>query len=84
MNRGCDIESTNSFFLHCHFFINERQTLLTIINSIDIKFLVNANSDLTQTLLFGNDSHDLNNNCNIINTSIKYILSNKRFDESLL
>ena len=82
-NCGQDIESTAHFFLHCPFFINERRTLLSTIRSLDRKLLDSTNYNLTQTLLFGNISQTSSNNFKIINASIDYILSSKRFDEPL-
>ena len=78
-----DIESITHFFLHCPFFINERRTLLSTICSLDSKLLDSNDYDLTQTLLFGNTSQTSSNNFKIINASIDYILSSKRFDEPL-
>ena len=82
-NCGQDIESATHFFLLCLFFSNERRTLLSTIRSLDFKLLDCTNYDLTQTLLFGNTSQTSSNNFEIINTSIDYILSRKRFDEPL-
>ena len=75
--------STNHFFLHCPFFINERRTLPSTIYTLDSKLLDCTDYDLTQTLLFGNTSQTSYNNFKIINASIDYILSSKRFDEPL-
>ena len=80
-NCGRDIDSSTHFFLHCPFFINERRTLLSTIRSLDSKLLDCTDSDLTQPLLFGNTSQISSNNFKIINASIDYILSSKRFDE---
>ena len=82
-NCNQDIESATHFFLHCPFFINERHTLLSTIRSLNSKMLDCINYDLTQTLLFGNTSQTSCNNFEIINPSINYILSIKRFDEQL-
>ena len=82
-NCGQDIESATHFFLLCLFFSNERRTLLSTIRSLDFKLLDCTNYDLTQTLLFGNTSQTSSNNFKIINASIDYILSSKRFDEPL-
>ena len=64
-NWGPNIESATHFFLRCFFFINERRTLLSTI----------------QTLLFGSTSQTSSNNLKIINASTDYILSSKRFGE---
>ena len=82
-NCGQDIESTTHFFLHCHFFVNERRTLLSTIRSLNSKLLDFTNYDLTQTLLFGNSSQTSRINFKIIKAPIDYILSSKRFDEPL-
>ena len=80
---GQDIESSIHFFLHCTFFINEKRNLLTTIRSLDSKLLDCTDYDLTKTLLFDNTSQTSSNNFKIINALINYILSSKRFDESL-
>ena len=82
-NCGQNIESSTHFFLHCTFFINERRTFLSTIRSLDSKLLDYTDYDLTQTLLFGNTSQISSNHFKIINASIDYILSSKRFDEPL-
>ena len=82
-NFGQDIESTTHFFLHFPLFFNERHTLLSTIRSLDSKLLDFTDYDLTQTLLFGVTSQTSSNNFKIINASIDYILSSKRFDEPL-
>ena len=89
-NCGRDVETTTHSFLHCSFFINERRTFLSIIRSIDTKLLDNTSSVLTETILFGGESHDLNNNFRItlphqhITTLTEYILPTKKFDKPLL
>ena len=50
-----------------------RLTLLSTIGNINYKLLENTDSNLTQTLLFGNTSFD--------NATINFILLTKRFDE---
>ena len=63
------------------FFLNERRTLLSTIRTLDSKLLDSTDYDLTQTLLFGNISQTSSNSFKIINASIDYILSSKKFDE---
>ena len=82
-NCGQDIESSTHFFLHCPFVINEKRNLLSTIRSLDRKLLDCTDYDLTQTLLFGNTYQISSNNFKIINALIDYMLSSKRFDESL-
>ena len=82
-NQSKNIETATHFFLHCHFFINERPTLLSTMRSLDSKLLDCTDYDLTQTLLFDSKSQISSNNFKTINTLIDYILSSKRFDEPL-
>ena len=59
---GLDIESTEHFLLHCPQLVSERCTLLSTIGNINYKLLENTDSNLTQTLLFGNTSFDITGN----------------------
>ena len=79
---GLDIESIEHF-LHCPQFVNERRTLLSTISNINYKLLENTNSNLIQTLLFGNKSFDITDNTKILNATINFILLTKRFDKPL-
>ena len=63
--------------------MNERRTLLSTIGNINYKLLENTDSNLTQTLFFGNTSFDITDNTKILNTTINFILLSKRFDEPL-
>ena len=74
------IESTTHFFLHCLLFTNERYTVLSTLSSIDCNLLNNTNFVLTQTVLFDTLSFNSNKNLEILNATIDYILSTKRFD----
>ena len=58
-----------------------RGTLLSTIRNLDSKLLDCTDYDLTQTLLFGSTSQTSSNDLKIINASIDYIFSSKRFDE---
>ena len=80
---GFDVESTSHFLLHCPIYNNERSSLLSTIRNIDCKLLENTDSSLTQTLLYGNPSLDINTNSLILNAAIDFILSTKRFEEVL-
>ena len=82
-NCGHGIESTTLFFIHCPIFTNERYTLLSTLSSIDCNLLNNTGFVLTQTLLFGNLSFNSNKNLEILNATIDYILSTKRFGKLL-
>ena len=80
---GFDVESTSHFLLHCPIYNNERSSLLSTIRNIDCKLLENTDPSLTQTLLYGNPSLDINTNSLILNAAIDFILSTKRFEEAL-
>ena len=78
-----DIESTAHFLLHCPTNITERRTLLSIIENNDNIFLDLCEPVLERTLLFGSSSFDTDANTNVLNATIEYITSTKRFDEPL-
>ena len=80
---GIDIESTEHLLPHCPQFFNERRILLSTIGNMNYKLLENTDSNLTQTLLFGNTSFDITDNTKILNATINFILLTKRFDEPL-
>ena len=80
---GLDIESTAHFLLHCPTYITERRTLLSTVENIDNNLLDLCEPVLIRTLLFGSNSFDTDANTNVLNATIEYILSTKRFDEPL-
>ena len=79
-----DVESVIHFFLHCTIYSNESCTFLNSLSKIDHKLLDSTDTSLTQTLLFGNSSFTTNGNKKIINLTIDFVLSTKRFDGPLL
>ena len=80
---GLDNESTAHFLLHCPKYINERRTLLSTIENIDNNLLDLREPVSIRTLLFSSNSFDTDANTNVLNATIEYILSTKRFDEPL-
>ena len=78
-----NIESTAHFLLYCPMYITERHTLLSTVKNIHNNLLRLCEPVLIRTLLFGNNSFDTNASTNVLNASIEYILSTKRFDEPL-
>ena len=78
-----DIESTAHFLLHCPTYIIERRTLLSNLVNIDNNLLDLCEPVLIRTLLFGINSFDTDANANVVNVTIEYIFSTKRFDEPL-
>ena len=81
---GSDVESSSHFLLDCPLYANERRALLSTIRNVDCKLLETEKYNvLTQTLLFGNVSFDEATNTRILNATIDYMLSTKRFQEAL-
>ena len=80
---GLDIEPNVHFLLHCPIYTTERRTLLSTIENTDSNLLDLCEPVLIRTLLFGSNSFDTNANTNVLNATIEYILSTKRFDEPL-
>ena len=62
---------------------DERHILLSTIKSIDCRLLDMTETVLIKTLLLGNCSVDAHTNTKILNATIEYISTTKRFDESL-
>ena len=63
---------------------DERRTILSIIKNIGYRLLDMTEIVLLETILFVNCSVDAYNNTKILNVTIEYILTRKRFHESLL
>ena len=78
------IETSTYYLLHCPTYTNERMTLLNKIKSINCSILEFSDVVVTKILLFGDST--LSDSCNtlILNSTIVYIISTKRFDESIL
>ena len=81
---GLDIESASHFLLHCPSFNDEQYTLLSTLNKIYCKLLELPKSSLSQTLLYGNTLFDKEKNTLILNATVEYILSTKRFEKPLI
>ena len=54
------------------------------MRSINHKFLEQTDSTLTQTLLFGDPTSSVETNRLILNATIQYASSTRRFEEALL
>ena len=80
---GFDVESTSHYSLHFPMYNDKRYTLLSTIKSIDCRLLDVTETILIKTILFGNCSVDAQTNTQILNVTIEYIFTTKRFDESL-
>ena len=71
---GKDIESTMHFFLHCTNFLIPRQTLYHRIRNIDDNILSQSETQLNQTLLYGNQNYHFSINRLINNSTIEYLI----------
>ena len=78
-----NVQSAIHFFLHCPLYSNERCTLLNSVSKTENKLLDSTDTSLTQILLFGNSSFTTNDNTKIINLTINFVQSTKRFDGPL-
>ena len=76
-----NIESASHFFLHCPLFDDKSITFQITLNKIDSKLIEANEASLIETVLFGNFLLYLKKNVLILNVSIDYILSTKRFKE---
>ena len=63
---------------------DEKYNLLGTIKNIDCRLLDVTETILIKTLLVGNCSVDAQTNILILNATTEYILTTKRFDESVL
>ena len=80
---GNDIETSAHFLLSCPNFDAERNTLLNNIRKIAPNILNMNTSQLTDILLFGDTSLKNELNADLLNCTIEYVLSTRRFDMSL-
>ena len=80
----CGNEISTHYLLHCPNYTNERMTPLNKIKSINCSILEFSDAVVTKILLFGDNT--LSDSCNtlILNSTIDYIMSTKRFDDSIL
>ena len=83
-NFGLNAESTSHYLLHCPLFTDERKTFLSNIKSINHKLLEQSDSTQAQTFLFGDLASSVETNALILNATMQYVLSTKRFEEALL
>ena len=79
-NYGLDIESTCHFLLPCPNFINGIILLLNDVSRITKDTLPACETAFVKLLLYGDDSIDSVTNTLILNASLEYLLSSKRFD----
>ena len=77
---GFDIETTSHFLLHCQNFINERSLHLNNVSGLTKEKLPSCDTSVIKLFLYGDDSLDLVTSTLILNASVDFISSSKRFD----
>ena len=70
------------FFTVQHILLKD--VFLSTIGNINNNLLDLCEPVLIKTLLFGSNSFDTSANTNVLNATIEYVLSTKRFEESFL
>ena len=81
---GSDIETPCHHLISCPIFDAERNTLLNNIRQIAPSILNLNHSQITHVLLYGDSSLKNETNTEILNSTMSYILSTKRFEVSIL
>ena len=61
-----------------------RNTLLSKISEINSELIIRNDLALIETLLFSNNSFSQYDNSRILDTTIAFIVTSKRFDDPLL
>ena len=82
-NCGTDVETTTHYLLHFPLFSDGRLILIDNIRNMGNNILNLIDSRFLEVLLFGNSSFSNTKNTSILNTTIKHILSSKRFEVPL-
>ena len=72
------------FLPHCPSFINERSILLDNVSRLSKDKLPSCDTSVIKLLLYGDNSLDLVTNTLILNVSVDFVLSSKRFEGPLL
>ena len=83
-NCGRHIETTIHFFLLCSNYSNQRKPLFEKISNIKHSSLNQNDSILVETLLFGSNGLNDEENACIIESTIEYIITTERFITPLL
>ena len=80
---GNDIDTSAHFLHQCPNFSNESTTFLDIIGSINRNILTIDDSQVTETLLYGDSKLNNINNTLILNSTIDFLIASKTFDMPL-
>ena len=81
---GSDVERPCHYLISCLIFNAERNTLLNNIRKIAPSILNLNHSQITHVLFYGDSSLKIETNTEILNSTMNYILSTKRFESSVL
>ena len=80
---GLDAETICHYLLHCPKFTNERSILMNTVSTINENSLTSRDASIVKLLLNGDESLDLETNTLILNATVNFIFSSKRFDGPL-
>ena len=78
-----ELETVSHFYLQCHFFNNERTDLMNELQKINVIITNYDQASLTNLLLYGTNILSDEINTKILNLSINYIVTTKRFEGPL-
>ena len=79
-----DVETTCHYLFNCPNLTNERSILLKIVSTIDESGLTSFDTCFVKLFLNGDESLDLETNTPMLNATIGFILSSKRFGSQLI
>ena len=82
--KGQNIETSTHFLLHCSNSSNERLTFLNIIRKIDSNISSKNDLKVTGTLLHGDSSFEDTSTTLIMNATMEFLFTSKRFDVLLV
>ena len=78
-----EVETTAHYLLHCLDYLHQRETRLENIKSVPPNILKQNYLFISNVLLFVDTSLDGSLNTIILNATINYIISTKRFNDSI-
>ena len=86
MSQSCgnDTETSTHYLLHCPTSTNEIMILLNKIKLMKCDILEFSDAVVTKILLFGNNTLRVSSNTLILNSTMDYVISSKRIDDSIL
>ena len=80
-----EVETTNHYFLHCHYYNDIRKTLLDTVKEITNICLSDFSDEtLVNRLLYRNSIYSPKENKEVIKASINFILLSQRFAGALM